>query len=36
MLTQYLEKSEYESINQDGTEIIKLLTKIIITTRKNL
>jgi len=32
--TDYLDSSEFESINTDATEIIKLLTKIIITTRK--
>ena len=34
--TNYLDKSEYESINNDATEIIKLLTKIIVTSRNNI
>mgnify|MGYP000044088161 FL=1 len=34
--TNYLDKSEYESINSDATEIIKLLTKIIVTSRNNI
>ena len=32
--TDYLKVSEFESINNDVTEIIKLLTSIIITTKK--
>ena len=36
MKTNYLDKSEYESINSDATEIIKLLTKIIVTSRNNI
>ena len=36
MKTNYLDKSEYESINNDATEIIKLLTKIIVTSRNNI
>jgi len=35
-LTNYLTKTEYESINNDGIEIMKLLTSIIITTKKSL
>ena len=34
--TNYLDKSEYERINSDATEIIKLLTKIIVTSRNNI
>ena len=36
MKTNYLDKLEYESINNDATEIIKLLTKIIVTNRNNI
>ncbi len=34
--TDYLSNEEYESINLEAVEIIKILSKIIITTRKNL
>ncbi len=32
--TGYLENTEYDSINNDAEEIIKLLTKIIITSKE--
>lgn len=32
--TEYLKETEFESINDDGTEIIKLLTSIIKSTKE--
>ncbi|OPB98906.1 hypothetical protein BAS10_04350 [Elizabethkingia meningoseptica] len=34
--TDYLSKQEFESINEDAVEIIKLITSIIKTTKNNL
>lgn len=34
--TEYLESHHYESINEDAVEIIKILTSIIKTTKKNV
>ncbi len=34
--TNYLSKSEFESINTDALEIIKLITSIIKTTKSNI
>ncbi|MDP6571006.1 MAG: four helix bundle protein [Candidatus Marinimicrobia bacterium] len=34
--TKYISTGEYNSINTEAIEIIKILSKIIITTRKNL
>ena len=35
-VTNYLSNEEFESINSDAIEIIKLITSIIITTKKNI
>ncbi|ATA72924.1 hypothetical protein CGC49_06320 [Capnocytophaga sp. H4358] len=32
--TEYINKTEYESINNDAVEIIKIITKILKTTKK--
>jgi TIGR02436 family protein len=32
----YLESNEYESINTDCVELIKMLTKIVLTTKENV
>ncbi|AQX05963.1 four helix bundle protein [Elizabethkingia meningoseptica] len=34
--TDYLSKQEFESINEDAVEIIKLITSIIKTTKNNI
>ena len=36
MKTNYLDQIEYDSINADAIEIIKLLTSIIVSARKNI
>ena len=36
LATDYLKKDEFESINQDAVEIIKILTAIIKNTKSNL
>tara|TARA_B100000029_G_C17058612_1_gene772305 strand:- start:185 stop:556 length:372 start_codon:yes stop_codon:yes gene_type:complete len=36
MKTNYLDQIEYDSINADAIEIIKLLTSIIVSTRNNI
>lgn len=33
--TNYINKNEYESINNDAIEIIKIITRILKTTKKN-
>jgi len=36
MKTNYLDQNKYSSINADAIEIIKLLTSIIVSARKNI
>ena len=36
METDYLTKEQFESINKDAVEIIKLITSIIKTTKTNI
>jgi four helix bundle protein len=36
MKTNYLDQNKYSSINADAIEIIKLITSIIVSTRKNI
>lgn len=34
--TAYLKETEFQSLNSDATEIIKLITRIIKTTKANI